>query len=130
MSYVLKWFAYIENPDNKAELAAFLSHQLMLKSASVHPNKELILAGGFNDIIESWSSTGHDIQLLMATHKEADTRLVLHAFDAKNSGFLNTIVNSRDTDVLVMLVHFKNKLSPNVWMHACRNIKRQENLCS
>ena len=74
----------------------------MLKSASVPPN-ELILAGGFNDIIESWSSTGRYIQLLMlGTHEEADTRLVLHAFDAKNSGFLNTIVNSRDMDVLVM----------------------------
>ncbi len=82
-------------------MAAFLSHQLMLKSDSVPPN-ELILAGGFNDIIESWSSTGRDIQLLMAFHEEADTRLVLHAFDAKDSGFLNTIVNSRDMDVLVM----------------------------
>ena len=42
-----------------------------------------------------------DLSALKATHKEADTRLIVHCV---NSSLDNTVVSTRDTDVLLLLI--------------------------
>jgi len=51
-----------------------------------------------------------------ASHEEADTRLVLHAIDASRHGCSRIVVHSKDTDVLVLLLHFYPSLTHDVWM--------------
>ena len=41
---------------------------------------------------------------------EADTRILFHAKDALLHGFERVVVVYRDTDVLVLLIHFKHQL--------------------
>ena len=59
-----------------------------------------------------------DVDDLKCTHKEADTRLVLHAVDL-SSHHTRLILRCDDTDVLVLLLHYwsRGMLSTEVFMH-------------
>ena len=54
--------------------------------------------------------------MLESNHEEADASIILHAQDARNNGYERTVIISNDTDVLVLLVHFLECLSKEVWM--------------
>ena len=101
--------------ENKADLTLLLSKELTQLHISYH--QELITAGGFDDN-HVYSSTGRVVTHLHSTHKEADTRILLHAADAAKSGYNTLLIESPDTDVLVLLVHHRQHLVPEVWMHA------------
>lgn len=75
-------------------------------------------AGGFEDMQLVYSSKQGVIASLAANHEEADTRIILHAADAQMSGYENTIVISKDTDVLVLLLSFCDELSNNLYMQS------------
>ncbi|CAG9815474.1 unnamed protein product [Phaedon cochleariae] len=55
-----------------------------------------------------------DVSSLAATHEEADTRVVLHAF---HSDADNIVTMARDTDICLLLIHHFDKMtSSKVWM--------------
>ena len=56
------------------------------------------------------------VMYLDSAQEEADTRILLHANDAKEAGFLHTVVVYQDTDVLVLLIAFCEQLTEEVWM--------------
>ena len=107
------WSDFISLPENKSDLSCFLSNELLRLATDV--DAEIVTAGGFLDKECAVSSTGRDVSLLRATHEEADTRILLHALEACLKGYERTIVLCRDTDVLVLLIHFLSKLSTEVW---------------
>ena len=77
------WSNFIALHENKADLARSLSEALI---ANAPPQKEIVVAGGFEDELEVQSSVGStDVANLRATHEEADTRLVLHALQSSCS---------------------------------------------
>jgi len=63
----------------------------------------------------AFSTTRGPIPELAADNEEADTRLILHALEAVKSGYKRIVVKCRDTDVLLMLVHFLGARA-EVWM--------------
>jgi len=63
----------------------------------------------------AFSTTRGPILELAANNEEADTRLILHALEAVKSGYKRIVVKCRDTDVLLMLVHFLGARA-EVWM--------------
>lgn len=65
------WERFTVKEDNKPSLAHFLSTEIS-RSYNAHHRRELVLSGGFSDILKVWSS---DI-----------TRIVLHANDATERG--------------------------------------------
>lgn len=76
-----------------------------------------MLSGGFADQEKVWTSTGRDVeQLLLDEHEEADTSMLLHAKEASVQGYVQTVVVSRDTDVLVLLFAHQSHLSLFMWM--------------
>ena len=101
---------------NKADLAAFLSRALIEKVKSLSQEYELVVAGGFENILDAWSSFGRPVDGLKSTHAEADTRLILHAEDAYRHGFDRCVLQCKDTDVLVLALGFHDKLSPELWL--------------
>jgi hypothetical protein len=115
-----QWNAFIDLPENKRDLVDFLSKYLIEICQSTLPeNQLLITAGGFHDIEKAEASHGQLSESLHSNHEEADTRLVLHAVDAVKSGYGRLLVYSRDTDVLVLLVHFyPDLLVEELWMCA------------
>ena len=115
------WTNFLSLPDNKVDLAHFLSEELCSQAPD---DKDIIVAGGFREELEVRSSkTTTDLSQLRATHEEADTRLVLHAV---HSRFNTVVVSSRDTDVLVLLVsHFPHVKCEHLWMMSGTTKKRR-----
>ncbi|MES9880098.1 MAG: hypothetical protein ABW185_04375 [Sedimenticola sp.] len=108
------WTDFLAVPDNKADLACFLSKHLIDHAPA---DKTVVVAGGFRTADEVQSSNPDlDIQELVANHEEADTRLVLHCM---HSDAECIVVLARDTDVLVLLVaHFHKMKCQKMWMKA------------
>ncbi len=111
-----QWQGFVSMSANKADLVQFLSQELMNDISKVPPGCELVVAGGFQDGEGVSSSSGRCVEHLQSSQEEADTRLVLHAAEAAQTGYQRTVICSKDTDVLVILLHFMNQLSPEVWM--------------
>ena len=79
------WAQFISSSEIKANLATFLSNELM--SPDVHGDREIVTVGGFSDIDKAASTRGRDIDSLKADHEEADTRIILHAKEASDTGY-------------------------------------------
>lgn len=82
-------------------------------------NIDFVTSGGFNNISDYRSNflLDDDVRyLLQSHHEEADTRILLHALSAKKTGYTRCIIDCKDTNVLVLLAHFKEYLTPEVWI--------------
>ncbi len=115
------WKNFLGLSENKADLAAFLSQQLIVQAPS---SKIIVVAGGFSDeeMAES-SKSDVDTTQLEARHEEADTRIILHCTEHHTD---NVVVQSRDTDVLVLLLgHYHRMPCTNLWLKAGTAKKRQ-----
>ena len=113
------WSSFLSMEENKADLTDFLSQQLMDRAQTLPANQTVITAGGYKDPECASSSNGPDPDALQSSHEEADTRMILHAREASQQGYKRILVYSRDTDVMVLLVHFFKTISaPEIWMCA------------
>ena len=69
----------------------------------LNEGETVFLTGGLNDkAIITTKDTTSEYLLLHSNQEEADTRMVLHAMIASRNCANNIIVNSPDTDVLVL----------------------------
>ena len=105
------WKQFIDLEENKADLARLLSEDLSSKVA----DGDIVAAGGFENSETAKCSPERDSGILSATHEEADTLILLHAKDAQLHGFERVLIVCSDTDVLVLLVHFKHHLPREIW---------------
>lgn len=108
------WQNFLADAENKADLACFLSAQLLLQAPI---DKTLVVAGGFEEanMVKS-SNPNVDLTQLSAHHEEADTRMILHSLHVHTDSI---VVAARDTDVLVLLIaHFGQIPSTKLWMKA------------
>ncbi|KAK2554918.1 hypothetical protein P5673_023601 [Acropora cervicornis] len=82
------WDRFIVVEENKANLAHFLSTEISQRYGT-HPGRELVVSGGFREILKVWSSDAsrESLQELSSDHEEADTRIVLHARNAAVRGY-------------------------------------------
>lgn len=110
------WRSFVSSGQNKSDIASFLSTEL--QAMDISEDNELVVSGGFPNKNDTFSSTGRDTTRLEADHEEADTRILLHARDAKLLGYKRTVVVCKDTDVLVMLTVFADQLSEEIFMNA------------
>ena len=68
---------------------------------------------------ESVSTTSDkDVTNMWSSLEEADTRMALHAAEAAQCKYKRAIICSRETDVLVILLHFADHLPEETWMSA------------
>ncbi|XP_044174163.1 uncharacterized protein LOC122957784 [Acropora millepora] len=90
----------------------------MSQRYGTHPGRELVVSGGFREILKVWSSDAsrESLQELSLDHEEADTRIVLHARDAAVRGYRQVNVLCRDTNVLVLLLAHRQDLCQEIWM--------------
>ena len=112
---------FISLQENKADLARFLSEELLANEPS---NMEIVVAGGFGNENEVKSSLGlTNLIPLRATREVADTWLVLHAI---TMDFDTIVVCARDINVLVVLVAHLSRMNCNdIWLMAGTAKKRR-----
>lgn len=111
------WNQFIAMDENKADLAHFLSEEILQRATSLRDNCEVVVGGGFHDTVNARSNR-REVSSLAANHEEADTRLILHALDAYQRNYKRIAVICRDTDVLLLLLFHLGNLSAEVWMIA------------
>ena len=101
----LVWSNFISLDENKADLARILSDVIITKGMALQQPYELVTGGGFPDATDARSTRRYNV-MLRGNHEEADTRLILHLCEAADEGHERRLVISRDTYVLLLLVHF------------------------
>ena len=101
-----KWQNFMALPENKADLAVFLSEEVIENAPCT---TTIVVSGGFSkeDTVES-SNSNISTRALQAYHEEADTRLVLHCIHTDSDC---VVVSSQDTDVLLLLLADFGKMS-------------------
>ena len=104
------WANFISLSDNKADLARFLSENLICHGREFFNQYELVTSGGYRDSTKACSTRRGNVLNLSCNHEEADTRLILHAQEAVSNNYNRLLVLCRDTDVFLLLIHF---LGPN-----------------
>ena len=104
-----KWKQFIDLEENKADLARLNSFVVkLLMEASL-----LLADSRVQKTVKC--SPDRDPGILSATHEETDTRILLLAKDALLHGFEGVVVVCKDTDVLMLLIHFKHQLPREIW---------------
>lgn len=116
-----RWDNFLAHPDNKADLARFLSQQLILCAPN---NKIIVVGGGFSEEERVEASVPEvEIEMLEAKHEEADTRVIIHCIECKSS---QAVVAARDTDILVLLIaHFHRMPCKKLWLKAGTSKRRK-----
>ena len=79
---------------------------------------ELVTAGGFGEAQKAESALHGEIQSLAANHEEADTHLVLHSQEAIQQQFNRMEVICRDTNVILLHIHFLGHADADMLSHA------------
>lgn len=123
------WNAFMGVSSNKAQLTDFLSTYIEENIQSrelLNPHNVLYLGGGYQNCEKTrclTSSGSEDIKDLSSSQVEGDTRMILHAVKAseklsRTSKTARLVVQSPDTDVLVLLVHYfeRMKAFTECWM--------------
>ena len=104
---------------NKAKLAKFLCKYWSSQYVACVPSgKMFILSGGFADHEKAVIMRDGSCELcepLSCNHEEADTRLILHASDAKQISE-RIVIWSPDTDVGVLGIHHYKNIKRELWL--------------
>ena len=111
----IKWQAFLALGENKADLARFLSDELIAQAPA---DTTIVVSGGcLNEEDVLCSDPCLDVSALKSNHEEADTRFVLHGVNIERH-LNNLVVYSRDTDVLLLLLAHRTRFSSKVWILA------------
>ena len=113
-----QWDKYITNPKNKKNLCDFLTKSMCsLGKARLPANPRLIIGGGLKDgercVEITRANDYHELSDLQSNQEEADTRMLLHAKHAASERQeVNIVIQSPDTDVLVLCAAHFNSIAP------------------
>lgn len=114
----VNWQNFIALPENKADLANFISCELAETS---YDGLHVVIGGGFREETKVVSSKNEDVSHLESNHEEADTRIVFHALC---SGFDSVVVSARDTDIILLLIHHFHRFSgKELWVKTGTEVK-------
>ena len=96
---------FLFNDDNKNDLNVYLADYMI---SSYHGSKTLVVTKG-DTVISNDLTICSSNDISYCTAEEADPRLVRHAIHCINQEYVNVIVYTGDTDVLILLVSFCHK---------------------
>ena len=99
----------------KQILQNFFQNLLVEFGATLSIDKEVLVSGSFEDALKCHSSR-RNVLHLSSNHKEADTRMIIHALGAVKQDFKAIIVDSKDTDVFLLLIYFLGQCPVQTWM--------------
>ncbi|CAG9764471.1 unnamed protein product [Ceutorhynchus assimilis] len=101
----LNWKDYLRNDENKTELYAFLSAELLSLLQDIR-----IITNVGSEIKSSVSLGSFLRDISLQGLEEADGRIILHAMDIACGSARRIVIRSSDTDVLVLAVSFIREL--------------------
>ena len=115
------WNNYMSNIDNKNDLPEFLLSQWSQdpKCAELLKDSTLFVTHGTKcHQIQNGPNSFHTSEVTMLHYmaEEADTRLILHAKHAAETGSNSVVIRSSDTDVVVLAVYFQWEIDTELFL--------------
>ncbi len=107
-----QWDKFMTSSNNKTCLLQFMVEELQTIAANTLPVNRTLILGGFADgtYVVVNKSRSENIPSLATSHEEADTRIIFHLQQIASAGISCVLVESPDTDVFLLLVHFYDSL--------------------
>lgn len=101
------WKQFLCSGTNKERLAEYYTGYIKEKASCHLKAHEILFINGGNDEICLKVNTDDctEIQALKSNQEEADTLMILHAKYAVDTGSSSIVIQSPDTDELVLLIH-------------------------
>ena len=120
--YQNTWEKFLALEENKTQLISFLRNQFLLKAEELQDDQEVVISGLIGSPATALS--GRNVSHLTTIQEEADAKIILHAADAREQDYHRVIVQSKDMDVLVLLIH--HELTPEVWVNSSTSKKKKK----
>ena len=109
-----QWKKFLSDGENKTQLAGYLLKEWSIDSyASRIGTRKIFFALGSNCyrlLVISGKVLCEEVEELQSSHEEADTKILLHAKHAAESGERVVIIKSPDTDVFILACHLQNQI--------------------
>ena len=104
-----EWKKFLTRGENKENLAAFYTNFIIENAGEeLNEGETIFVSGGLKEKAYRVTKDGTtEYQSLKSNQEEADTRIILHTTVVSNNGAVRIILNSPDTDVLVLLLHHR-----------------------
>ena len=99
------WAEFLKIADNKTELFQYLGQQ----TVSIAENNKVVIST-INDLSVSSSPDIDLSEISPCNHEEADTRLLLHCYDASKQDIRQVMIQTVDTDVVVLTLSMFKKM--------------------
>ena len=100
------WANFLHVDENKIELFAFLSSHIV-DDLHVESNKQLFVMSGCHTSSRPVQQVFSELD--PCSHKEVDTRMMLHVFHAANSGYYKIMIRTVDIDVVILAISFQQR---------------------
>ena len=112
------WKSFLSREENKTALVkCYTNHFKEKAKANLNAGEQLFVSGGNDKVcnIISKEQSEEDKEDLVceelhSNHEEADTRIVCHAIYAAKAGAQTIVIQSPDTDILVLLLHHRSAI--------------------
>ncbi len=105
---------FLRTPEKKISLIPFLVDQLQEPTniEKLQDESLFVTCGETSYLLtkDQWQ----EMQALQ-TEEEADTRMLLHARHATKDGFKSIVINTEDTDVLILCISYSKKLACSLY---------------
>ncbi|CAC5375591.1 unnamed protein product [Mytilus coruscus] len=101
------WEAFLRVDENKKELFAFISEQLVSRDIVFDEEKQIVSTTGSNVNCRKEKDVS---EIAPCTQEEADTRMMLHVNDAVADGHKCVMIRTVDTDVVVIAISVLQKI--------------------
>ena len=98
------WKEFLRVDENKVELFEFLTNEVMKRS-----HAKWVYATDKESVLCSHQDADTDF-ISPCNHEEADTRVIIHAFDAARKGSQKLLIRTVDTDILVLAIAYVERL--------------------
>ena len=109
------WATFLQGGENKASSAKCCTDYLLENVPSLLKLNQIMFISGVDGdkVVKVTSVNLTDVIELCSNQEEADTRIILHAKYAADNDATTIIVNSPDTDVLILPLHHRAAI--RVW---------------
>ncbi|VDI11065.1 Hypothetical predicted protein [Mytilus galloprovincialis] len=101
------WEAFLRVDENKKELFAYISEQLVSRDIVFDEEKQIVSTTGSNVNCRKEKDVS---KIAPCTQEEADTRMMLHVNDAVADGHKCVMIRTVDTDVVVIAISVLQKI--------------------
>lgn len=113
---VRQWRSFLNQSVNKTNFITFLVNEWKQQHYRSRLQQKVMFV---TDADQCFKITQHGSEMvtdLSCTQEEADGRLLLHAAHAVKQGHPTVVISSDDTDVLILLVAFKNIICGHLYL--------------